>query len=52
MFLIQNVQKSFKMSLTIKVKSATNLPNVDRFSASDPFTILIFQGESFVRVQG
>ena len=33
-----------KMSLEVTVKSASNLPNVERFSKSDPMTVLIFQG--------
>ena len=32
------------MSLEVTVKSASNLPNVERFSKSDPMTVLIFQG--------
>ena len=33
-----------KMSLQIVVKSASNLPNLERFSKSDPMTVLVFQG--------
>ena len=33
-----------KMSLQVTVKSAANLPNVERFSKSDPMTVLVFQG--------
>ena len=34
------------MSLNVLVKSASNLPNVEKFSKSDPFTIITLQGES------
>ena len=33
------------MSLTVVVKSASNLPNVERFSKSDPMTVVTLQGE-------
>jgi len=32
------------MSLQVTVKSASNLPNVERWSKSDPITVLTFQG--------
>lgn len=34
------------MSLTVVVKSAASLPNLERFSKSDPMAVLIFQGNS------
>ena len=33
-----------KMSLEVTVKSASNLPNVERWGKSDPMTVLVFQG--------
>ena len=33
------------MSLSVIVKSASNLPNVEKFSKSDPFTVVTFRGE-------
>ena len=33
------------MSLSVMVKSASGLPNVERFSKSDPMTVITFQGE-------
>lgn len=36
------------MSLTVLVKSASNLPNVERFSKSDPMTVCILQGACVV----
>ena len=33
------------MSLTVLVKSASNLPNVEKFSKSDPMCVIILQGE-------
>ena len=33
------------MSLQVLVKSASSLPNVERFSKSDPVCIIVFQGE-------
>lgn len=33
------------MSLTVLVQSASSLPNLERFSKSDPMAVLIFQGE-------
>ena len=32
------------MALQVVVKSAANLPNVERFSKSDPMAVLVFQG--------
>ena len=32
------------MSLSVTVKSASSLPNVERFSKSDPMTVLTLQG--------
>jgi dysferlin len=32
------------MSLVVEVKSASALPNLERFSKSDPMVVLIFQG--------
>ena len=32
------------MSLSVTVKSASNLPNVERFSKSDPMCIITYQG--------
>ncbi len=32
------------MSLTVVVKSASKLPNVERFSKSDPMTVVTLQG--------
>ena len=34
------------MSLEVTVKSAANLPNVERFGKSDPFAVLVYQGEA------
>lgn len=34
------------MSLTVLVKSASQLPNVERFSKSDPMTVCTVLGES------
>lgn len=34
------------MSLSVLVKSASGLPNVERFSKSDPMTVITFQGEA------
>lgn len=36
------------MSLTVLVKSASNLPNVERLSKSDPMTVCTLQGELYV----
>ena len=33
-----------KMSLSVLVKSASSLPNVERFSKSDPMCVIILQG--------
>ena len=33
------------MSLSVLVKSASGLPNVERFSKSDPMTVCTLQGE-------
>ena len=33
------------MSLTVVVKSASSLPNLERFSKSDPMAVLIFLGK-------
>lgn len=33
------------MSFSVLVKSASNLPNIERFSKSDPFTVITLQGE-------
>ncbi len=33
------------MSLSVLVKSASGLPNVERFSKSDPITICTLQGK-------
>lgn len=45
----QNFRRRFyretvKMSLEVIVKSASSLPNVERWGKSDPMTVLIFQG--------
>ena len=32
------------MSLSVLVKSASNLPNVERFRKSDPMCVIILQG--------
>ena len=34
------------MSVTVTVRSASSLPNVEKFGLSDPYAILTFQGES------
>ena len=34
------------MSLTVLVKSASNLPNVEKFSKSDPICVIDLQGEA------
>ena len=39
------------MSLEVTVKSAANLPNVERFGKSDPFAVLVYQGEAAELVQ-
>ena len=39
-----STKKFVKMSLEVRVKSASNLPNVERWSKSDPMTVLLFQG--------
>ena len=36
------------MSLTVKVKSASKLPNIERFGKSDPFVVLKFRGNDRV----
>ena len=36
-----------KMSLTVNVKNAKNLPNVEKFSLSDPFAVLHFGDGEF-----
>ena len=33
-----------QMSLTVRVKSASNLPNIERIGKSDPFVVLKFRG--------
>ena len=35
------------MSLSVLVKSASNLPNVEKFSKSDPMTVCTLQGEFY-----
>ena len=37
------------MSLTVLVKSASSLPNVEKFSKSDPMTVCTLQGEGRAR---
>ena len=32
------------MSLSVLVKSASNLPNVEKFSKSDPMCVIVLQG--------
>ncbi len=39
------------MSLTVNVKSASNLPNVERFSKSDPMAVIVFQGIIYILMQ-
>ncbi len=39
------------MSLTVVVKSASKLPNVERFSKSDPMTVVTLQGMPAVHSQ-
>lgn len=34
------------MSLSVLVKSASNLPNVEKFSKSDPMCVIVLQGKS------
>lgn len=37
--------------LKVNVKSASNLPDVDKFSGkSDPYVVVSFQGETWVRL--
>ena len=38
------------MSLQVVCKSASNLPNVERFGKSDPMCVIVFQGQPLVRV--
>ena len=40
----KDTEERGKMSLQIVVKSASNLPNLERFSKSDPMTVVVFQG--------
>ena len=35
---------NLEMSLSVLVKSASSLPNVERFSKSDPLTVCTLQG--------
>ena len=35
------------MSLTVLVKSASNLPNVERFGKSDPMCVISLQGKFY-----
>lgn len=42
--LYSSLHSRFKMSLSVTVKSASSLPNVERFSKSDPMAVVIFQG--------
>ena len=37
------------MSLTVNAKSASNLPNVEKFGLSDPYAVFTFQGRRMGR---